>query len=327
VILVATGGYSALQWLLSPLDANDTRLRELEVLPGWGRSQIAVALEDEGLIREARLFSLYLQVVGLDTAIGDGLYDLSPAMSTPELAASLAAGGRPRIVRVTIPEGLRIIDVAERLAEAGLAEVEAFMALFTDPGDLAPEGLPEDATLEGYLFPATYDIPVRSTPEAVAAMMVRRFQQELTNEVRQALAAQGSSVHDWVTLASIVQSEAGADTEMPIIAGVFRNRLDIGMPLQADPTVAYGFGQRMPELDVAGGDLRRDHPWNTYTRVGLPKGPISNPGRPALLSALNPQRENAQGERYLFFLHGRNREFRPNLTLEDHNLDVERFLR
>jgi len=327
VIVLAVGGYGAVQWFLSPLDTNDTRLRELEVLPGWGASRIAVALAAEGLIREAGLFSLYLRVVGLDTAIGEGLYDLSPAMSTPELARTLAAGGRPRLVRVTIPEGFRIIDVAERLAEAGLAEVETFMALFTAPGDLAPEWLPEGATLEGYLFPATYDIPVRSTPEAVAAMMVRRFQQELTNEVRQALAAQGFSVHDWVILASIVQSEAGTDTEMPIIAGVFRNRLDIGMPLQADPTVAYGFGKRMPELDVPGGDLRRDHPWNTYTRVGLPQGPISNPGRPALLSVLHPQRENAQGERYLFFLHGRNREFRPNLTLEEHNRDVQQFLR
>jgi len=327
VILLAASGYGGVQWLLSPLDASDTRPRELEVLPGWGASRIAVLLEAQGLIREARLFALYLRVLGLDTAIGEGLYDLSPAMSTPELAASLAAGGRPRIVRVTIPEGFRIVDVAERLAAAGLADAETFMALFTVPGELAPEWLPEGATLEGYLFPATYDIPVRSTPEAVVAMMVRRFQQELSNEARQALAAQGFSIHDWVTLASIVQAEAGADTEMAIIAGVFRNRLDIGMPLQADPTVAYGFGQRMPELDVLAGDLRRDHPWNTYTRVGLPKGPISNPGRPALLSVLSPQRENAQGERYLYFLHGRNREFRPNLTLEDHNHDVQQFLR
>ena len=260
LIILAASGYGAVQWLLSPLDANDTSLRELEVMPGWGASQVAATLEAEGLIREARLFALYLRTVGLDTAIGEGLYDLSPAMSTPELAASLAAGGRPRIVRVTIPEGFRIVDVAERLYEAGLAEVESFMALFNAPGELAPEWLPEGATLEGYLFPATYDIPVRSTPETIVAMMLRRFQQELTDEIRQALAEEGFSVHDWVTLASIVQSEAGADSEMPIIAGVFRNRLDIGMPLQADPTVAYGFGKRMPELDILAGDLRRDHP-------------------------------------------------------------------
>lgn len=326
-VLLAAGGVAAVRWLLSPLDPGDLRLRELEVLPGWGASRVAVALEAEGLVRDARVFSLYVRLQGLDTAIGEGLYDLSPAMSIPELAAALAAGGRPRLVRVTFPEGFRMVDVAERLAAMGLGDAETFMALFTDPGELAPEGLPEGASLEGYLFPATYDIPVRSSPEAIVAMMVTRFGLELTTEVRQALSAQGLSVHDWVTLASMVQSEAGNDEEMPIIAGVFLNRLDDGMLLQSDPTVVYGLGKRMPELDVLAGDLRQDHPWNTYTRPGLPWGPISNPGRAALRAVINPQREDAQGGRYLYFLHGRNGEFRPNLTLEDHNRDVQRFLR
>jgi UPF0755 protein len=117
---------------------------------------------------------------------------------------------------------------------------------------------------------------------------------------------------------------------MPLIAGVFLNRLELGMALQSDPTVAYGLGKRLPELSASAGDLRRDHEWNTYTRPGLPSGPISNPGRAALHSLFAPVRTDDQGREYLYFLHGTSEGepiFRLNTGLEGHNRDVFRYLR
>ena len=195
------------------------------------------------------------------------------------------------------------------------------------PGALRPAFVPPGAGLEGYLFPARYEIPDGSTPAEAVSLMLRRFGRELTPAVRQNLTRLGLSVHEWVTLASMVQAEAGSHAEMPVIAGVFLNRLDRGMRLQSDPTVAYGLGKPLPELDAVAGDIRRDTPWNTYTRAGLPPTPIGNPGAHALSVVFSARRTDAAGRPYLYFLHGLNGDFRPNLTLENHNRDVEAYLR
>ena len=134
-------------------------------------------------------------------------------------------------------------------------------------------------------------------------------------------------MHDWGPLASMVQAEAGGDDEMAVIAGVFLNRLDLGMALQSDPTVAYGLGKALPELDFPGGDFAVDHGWNTYTRSGLPTGPIGNPGAAALAAVLTPQRRDADGRAWLYFLHGRDGNFYPNLDYTSHLQAVERHLR
>ena len=136
------------------------------------------------------------------------------------------------------------------------------------------------------------------------------------------------SLHEWVILASIVQAEAGNDEEMPIIAGVFFNRLEQGMRLQSDPTVAYGLNKAMTELDASAGDFTEiaDHPWNTYTRTGLPKGPISNPGSAALQAVLNPKRQNEAGKDYFYFLHSRDGDFYPNINHADHQRDARLYL-
>lgn len=325
----AGGAYWYVQQQLSPVDPQGQVL-EFEVMPGWGATRIAHELTREGLIRRPEAFTLWLRYEELDRSIGEGLYDLSPAMSVPEIAQAMQRGGRPRIVRVVIPEGFRASDVATRLAGADLGDEAEYLELIENPGELRPEYIPEDAGLEGYLFPASYDIPVRSSPEQVIGQMLERFEQELDEATLERLDDEGFSVHEWVILASVIQSEAGNDEEMPIISGVFRNRLDDGMMLQSDPTVAYGLGIRMRELDSRAGHftMSSDHAWNTYTRTGLPAGPISNPGHEALQSVLAPQRFHENGQPYLFFLHNRDGTvFRPNLNLEDHERDVQLYLR
>lgn len=329
LLLVSGGAGLLIAWGLAPV-SETTDPVEFEVMPGWGARKVSSELEEQGLVRNGRLFSAYLRVRGLDRSVGEGLYDLDRADSAQDLAQALVRGGRPRIAKVVLPEGLRASVLVERLAEAGLADAETYLDLIEMPGDLRPPYVPEGASLEGYLFPASYEIPLSDTPEKTISRLLERFERELDAEVRQTLGKLELSVHEWVILASLVQSEAGSDEEMPQIAGVFLNRLDLGMALQSDPTVAYGLGKRLPELDPLAGDMRKDHPWNTYTRPGLPHGPISNPGRAALRSILSPARSNPQGDDFLYFLHGATDGepvFRLNTDLDGHNRDVARYLR
>jgi len=329
LVLLVAAGLSAVRFVLSPVSATHAPV-EFEVLPGWGGARVAEALQEAGLVRSGLAFELLLRAKGLDRKVGEGLYDLSPDMSSRRLAAALAAGGRPRTVRIVVPEGWRATAVVTRLAANGLGELPELEALVRSPGELAPPWLSSGDSLEGFLFPASYDLPVHSTATQALGAMVERFEAEVTEEVVRALASDDMRVRDWVTLASMVQAEAASEDEMPIIAGVFLNRLDEGMPLQSDPTVAYGLDKALPELNALAGDLRKDTPWNTYTRQGLPAGPICNPGSAALLAVLSPQRLDVTGTPYLYFLHGSDggvSVFRPNTSLAAHNRDVARYLR
>lgn len=324
--LVVGGAALAFGWVqrqLGPV-AETAATTPFEVEAGWGAAQVAGALEGAGLVRSARVFSLYLQLRGLDRSVGEGLYTLSPALDAAEVAERLAAGGQPRVSLVLVPEGFRAAQVVRRLRNNANIDIGP---LVRRPGALRPAFVPPGAGLEGYLFPARYEVPDGSTPEETATLMLTRFERELTSAVRQDLGRLDLSIHEWVTLASMVQAEAGSHAEMPVIAGVFLNRLDRGMRLQSDPTVAYGLNKPLPELDAVAGDIRRDTPWNTYTRAGLPPTPIGSPGREALSAIFRAERTDAAGKPYLYFLHGLDGSFQPNLTLEDHNRDVEAYLR
>ncbi|MBA2667375.1 MAG: endolytic transglycosylase MltG [Trueperaceae bacterium] len=328
LVLITAAATAYVAWALRPAGPSAERVT-FEVPSGVGARSVVRALHDEGLIREPRVFLALLIWQGVDRRVGEGLYDLTPAMDAFEIAGALERGGRPRTVRLVIPEGSRLVDVARRLHTLGLAERDEALALSEAPTQ-RPSGVPDDAGLEGYLFPAVYEVPVGEPPERTFARMVARFERELDDETLARVEAAGLTVHAWVTIASIVQSEAANDAEMPIIAGVFLNRLDVGMPLQSDPTVAYGLGKDLPALDFPGGDFAVDHPWNTYTRDGLPRGPIGNPGRSALESVLAPARTTDDGTLWLYFLHGVSAHgpvFRPNVDLDGHVRDVNRYLR
>ncbi len=325
-LMVLVAAALVVAYELTPPSATPSAVT-FDVKPGWGGKEVAAVLQREGLVRNGRIFELYLRARGLDRSIGEGLYDLSPAMNAAQIAAALEKGGRPRTVHVVIPEGWRASRIAQALHDAGLGTADAFLALVRTPGDLRPGFVPSADGLEGYLFPAAYDIPVESSPRDILELMLQRFRQELDGSTEEQLRARGMSVHAWVTLASMVQAEAANPGEMPIIAGIFLNRLDLGMPLQSDPTVAYGMNKPLPQLEAK--DLQQDNPWNTYTRAGLPRGPIDSPGHAALRSVLDPVRTNDRGERYLYFLHAESNGktvFRPNTTLQAHNEDVRRFL-
>lgn len=303
-------------WLLGPTGKEAT----VRIPKGATAQEVARLLEEAGLVRSAYPFAAYLRFSGQARRLIPGAYRLK-GEGAFRLARALTGGVRPLTVTLTFPEGLRAQDYAQRLEGAGLPG-EAFLQLVEDPGPLKPPFV-EGRSLEGYLFPATYTFDLLSTPEELVRTMLERFEKELTLEVERALKGLGLSVHAWVTLASIVQLEAGAEAEMPYIAGVFLNRLEQGMPLQADPTVAYALDKPLSALDRRAGDFTVDSPYNTYRYAGLPPGPIANPGRAALQAVLNPKRQDEQGRPYLYFFHAQGRIF-LNADFEGHLQDLAR---
>jgi UPF0755 protein len=290
----------------------------LEVKPGMSIGSIAAQLEQQGLVRNATAFRLVAQYVGSDRRIREGYYDLSGKQNILELARALGKIGRPRQITVAIPEGLRLSEIVSRISAkfSNTAELET---AFRQTNLLEySKGAP---SLEGFLFPATYQFRPEDNAQSIVRTLTQRFQREVTPVRQAALEKLKFSVYQWVTLASIVQVEAGNATEMPVIAGVFLNRLEIGMALQSDPTIAYGLGKRLPELNRRAGDFETDSPFNTYKVRGLTPTPISNPGVQALDAVLNAQRSNSTGQPWLYFLHGSKGEFKPNTNFADHQRD------
>jgi UPF0755 protein len=280
------------------------------VQPGQSASEIGTELYARGLIRSPIVFRMLVETRGVGARIEAGEYTLSPTMSTNEIITVLSRGAVRRGVTVTIPEGWRAEQAAQKIETLGLATAPDVMAVVRAPqglpvGDLVPPG----QSLEGYLFPDTYEVDREADARRLVEMMVRQFNSMLTPELRRKAAGTGLSVHQAVTLASIVEREAAQPEERPIVASVYLNRLRAGMPLQADPTVqfavasanlaeALGFGFWKRDLTL--GDLQFPSPYNTYTNRGLPPGPICSPGLDALEAVLSP----AQTDYYYFVARG-----------------------
>jgi UPF0755 protein len=289
----------------------DPRPRPFTVVPGDAARFIAARLQNNGFIHDASLFNLYLRVTGLDRRIEAGNFMLSETMTMPEIAEALQQARFEEIL-VTIPEGFRAEEVAERLAENYVIDTDRFLMAVRQPRTLNIfdnydflQNLPEDASLEGYLFPDTYRFPVNtSSPELVLASFLNNFETRVGDDGL-AGGSSGLSGRDLITMASIVEREAVQADERPMIASTYINRLnnrcaDSGNYLQADPTVQYARGtvgnwwwkpQSIEEYSSV------ISPYNTYLNPGLPPGPIANPGLSAIEAARNPASTN-----YCFFL-------------------------
>ena len=303
------------------------------VSPGETATQIAHRLEEAGLIVDADLFRLYIQHEGIDARLEAGEFELSPSMTIPEIAQALLQA-RAREVVVTIPEGLRAEEVAERLEEAGVTDGDAFLALVRG-GDPASLGLgpyaflddrPEGASLEGYLFPDTYRFPVNAQPTEVLRIFLDNFDRRVTPELRQEAAAKGLSLYTVLILASIVEREAVIPEERPLIASVYLNRLAKDMYLNADPTVQYAMGYQPDtgqwwKTPVTLEEYRNViSPYNTYLNRGLPPGPICSPGLASIEAVIRPAETD-----YLYFVATGDGRHVFARTLEEHQANVERY--
>ena len=267
--------------------------RQIHIPQGASARWIGQLLERENLIHNAHVFAWTVRFKGLGHQLKAGTYQLDGTETTAAIAQSLLKAPI-QTQSATVPEGLNRHQIAGQLQAAGVADSARFIAATEDPSLIHQLGVAA-STLEGYLFPETYFFDLNADERAIAALMVNQFHRVFADSLRQQLKARGLSLHQAVTLASIVEREAVAVEEQPIISGVFQRRLKLNRRLESCATINYALGTTKKRLTYA--DLEVDSPFNTYRHHGLPPGPISNPGRTALLAVLYPAKTE-----YLYFV-------------------------
>jgi UPF0755 protein len=223
---------------------------------------------------------------GADRSIRPGVYEMPQGSSWSRVVDTLVEGA-VMTATLVVPEAWTGRQIAARIAALTGTEEDSVSAIIFSEEEAEARGLP-GPTLEGYLYPATYIHPLGASPQRMIEGMVERYRRVWTEERRARAGEIGMSEREVVTLASIIEAEARVWTERDTIAAVYRNRLRIGMPLQADPTIQYALGGRQSRLLYAHIDQVRDHPYSTYARRGLPPGPIGSPSEGAIDAAMWP---------------------------------------
>ncbi len=303
-------------WVLTPAPGLVAGPRVVDIYAHQGLLGVAKRLDDAGVIRSPIGFALLAIARGTARTLKAGEYEI-PVGTTTVGVLSLLEGGRVLQHAVLLREGQTLAEVAKELDSEGLARAADVIHVGQDPLFLRTIEIPAPS-VEGYLFPDTYQFVKGMTVEEMLARMAARMREHLTPEIRAAAEERGLTVHQLLTLASIIEREGVVRSELPLISAVFWNRLKLDMPLQADPTVQYAVGKNRQALTRA--DLQIEHPYNTYRRAGLPPGPIANPGLLAIKAAVRPAPVN-----YLYFVAMDDRRHQFSQSLADHNDAVARY--
>ncbi len=326
ICVIAAGiAYAALSARIgTPLSQTAVPERIFVVEKGDTAKTIAARLEREGFIADSFLFELYAWDQSVASSLQAGKYLLSASLSPKTIADKIARGDVARdTVVVTIPEGYGIWTIEIKLREAGLLAKEKRHLVDLSIGEFGAQhdffaDAPADANLDGYLFPDTYEFEREATLDAIIGRMLDNFGRKLDMPLRDEIRRQGKSIFDIVIMASMIQKEVITPEDMKLVSGLLWKRIAIGMALQVDATMAYALDKNELTRD----DLATDTPYNTYLYKGLPKGPIGNPGKEALLAAIYPT-ENE----YLFYISKPNKETVFSRTLKEHNAAVAKYLR
>lgn len=280
---------------------------------GSGTKKIASILKENDVIDHTWLFSKSAQLMGYDKKMRNGEFVLSDGMSYRDIMEHLSSTAGESYIKVTIPEGFEVTQIAERLEAEGVITVDEFCdAMKLSYNYQFLENMPErEARLEGYLFPDTYKFRKGADGEEVIKTMLDNFDKHFKDEYYGRADELGMSVDDIITLASIIERETNTDKDRAKVAGVFYNRINGGMRLQSCATVQYALGERKPVLSIA--DTQIDSPYNTYTNDGLPIGPIASPGQKCIEAALYPESTDA-----MFFVLDANGNHVFSQTYEEH---------
>lgn len=277
---------------LKPVAPDDEDTVNIEVHSGSSNKAIGKILREKDLIRNELVFLIRVRATENTGKLQAGEYKFSPSMGVNEIIDSLVKGGKSgETVKFTIPEGYEIEEIGERLEGEGIVDSVEFLKLtgskenFEDDFPFLKE-LDDGQSLEGFLFPSTYEVYTRDSEEEIIEVMLKAFDGVYTKEIKKEIDNVGLNLNELVTFASIIEREARVDKERPMIAGVLYNRLDIDMPLQVDASVQYALKERKERLLYK--DLEIDSPYNTYKYKGLPPGPIASPGKASLMAAMNP---------------------------------------
>lgn len=322
VATLAVGGWWVSQRLSAPFGDPRGEATTVRVEAGTPSTGILHQLEREGVIEDARLARLWLIYGRGDPVLQAGEYRFEPPATIDGVIDKLVAG---EVVTypVTVIEGLTLEETATALADSGLGDRDAFVAAMRDPAAIADLD-PEADNLEGYLFPSTYHFAKGTAETEIVDTLVRTFRRNWRDQVQPKLAPRGpQGVRGVVTLASLVEKEAGVDRERPVVAGVYANRLERGIALYADPTVIYAL-KLLGRWDgnIRRPDLQLDHPYNTYVNPGLPPGPIASPGLASLEAAAAPAEHD-----YIYFVSKNDGTHVFAETLAEHNANVDRWQR
>ncbi len=304
------------------------QLTEVVVESGSLAADIVDLLVERGVVEDTRRLELLLDLSGAAAELRAGRYEFPTPAPASEVIRKLSLGLTSERL-LAIPEGRRLEELGEIVANAEIATESEWAEALARPRDrpfLASR--PEGASLVGYLLPASFATTPDTTADELVDQMLDAFAEQVTPDLIAEAEAQGLTLHEVLTLASIVEREAVVPEERPTVASVFRNRYELGMPLQADPTVQFAianeesvaeYGWWKQELTID--DLAFDSPYNTYVYPGLPPGPIANPGIDAIIATIRPAETD-----YLYFVAMGDGSHAFAETLEEHNANVERYL-
>ncbi|TSD03662.1 MAG: UPF0755 protein [Parcubacteria group bacterium Greene0714_36] len=306
--------------------------KEVVIAQGLGSREIGALLKREGVIRSKWAFVTYVWLRREASSLKPGRYEFFDTAAIPDVTRDLVAG-EAREREIVIPEGWGTEDIAAYLAVQGVGDAAAARRLFAEPPREflarfpSVAGLPAGMGLEGYLFPDTYRIFENATFEEVAAKMLENFDRKLTPDLRQEITRQKKTVHEAVTMASLIEKEVASDDDRAMVSGILWKRLDAGIPLQVDASVVYAktkaLNSQLPKNGkISITDTKIDSPYNTYRYRGLPPGPIANPGLSAIRAAIYPQ-----SSPYLYYLSAPDGRTIFSKTLEEHNAAKARYLR
>ncbi len=317
-MLAGVVGYQMIRWAEAPvLSEADHPPEKIVVIPnGATFAQAATLLEQEQLIRSRSAFLLMGRSQEADRKIHPGEYELNAAMPPAEILSKLLSG-RVVLHAVTIPEGYTIHQIADVLGEQQITDRTEFVRWASDKSFVRTLGLSADS-VEGYLYPDTYRFAKMTAAKDVIRTMVDQLEHVMTQELKARAKDIHLTVHEVLTLASVIEKETGSGDERPQISSVFHNRLKKKIPLQSDPTVIYG----LPNFDgnLHKKDLSHPSPYNTYRWTGLPPGPIASPGAEAIRAALYPAPSV-----YLYFVSKNDGTHQFSATLVEHNKAVEKY--
>ncbi|MBI2054065.1 MAG: endolytic transglycosylase MltG [Candidatus Staskawiczbacteria bacterium] len=295
---------------------------EYIVLKGRGDEEISKDLKERGIIKSEYFFRGYVFFTFQDKKLQAGKYILSPAMSVRQIVEKFVSGDVVKN-RITIIEGWNVKDIAEYFEGKNISKKEDFIKLagkdFSEDFSFLSE-LPEKTSLEGYLFPDTYEILEGESAENIVKIILANFGKKITTELKEAAASEKKSIFEIITMASIIEKEVKTIDDKKIVSGILWKRLEAGMPLQVDATINYITGKNRSSALFK--DIEIDSLYNTYKYRGLPLGPISNPGMDSILAAIYPTES-----KYWYYLSAKSGETVFSETLKKHNIARSLYLK
>jgi UPF0755 protein len=297
------------QGIYQPIsNTNDLNIFNIE--KGSSIKKIAQDLKNEEIIRSSNLF-LFYSLITNNRNIQAGEYLLSPQMNIPQII-EIIVGGKINEEKITIIEGWDLNDIAIYLEEKGISSKDEFFSITGEPRN--------KDSLEGYIFPDTYNITSKDTAETIVQKALLNFEKKMTTELKNEIEKQGKTIEEIIIMASIIEKEVKSLEDKKNVSDVLWKRINVQMPLQTCATVLYAIGEKKPSVSTA--DTQFDSPYNTYRYRGLPIGPIANPGMNSILAAIYPTKNN-----YWYYLSAPDGKTHFSTTLDEHNYKKNLYLR